>query len=91
MALSLGSSLLYIGVISDSFKESVKLIFLMASLVQLVKGKKKISLFFSTCTRISPTVALSEGKLFTTVASETHWKENFLFKWNLFLILIILE
>ena len=75
--------------LSDSFKESGNLLFLMASLIQLVKSKKQFSQF----TGISPAVALSEGKLFTTfltVASETHWKENFLFNLNLCLILIIL-
>ena len=47
----------------------------MALLIQLVKSKKQFSLFFSTFTAISPAVALSEGKLFTTfltVAAETH-------------------
>ena len=59
----------------------------MVSLIQLVKSKKQFSLFFSTFTEISPAVALSEDKLFTTfliIASETHWKENFLFSLNLF-------
>ena len=65
----------------------------MASLIKFVKSKKQFSQFFSTFTGISPAVALSEGKLFTTfltVASETHWKENFLFSLNLCLILIML-
>ena len=65
----------------------------MASLIQLVKSKKQFSQFFSTFIGISPAVALSEGKLFTTfltVASETHWKENFLFSLNLCLIFITL-
>ena len=65
----------------ESFTASEKLLFLMVSLIQLNSSKKQISLFFSTLASISPAVALSEGKLFTTsltVASETHWKENFL-------------
>ena len=44
-------------------------------------------------TGIFVVVASSEGKLFTTfltVASETHWKEDFLFSLNLCLILIVL-
>ena len=56
----------------------------MVSLIQLVKSKKQFSLFFSTFTEISPAVALSEDKLFTTfLIIETHWKENFLFSLNL--------
>ena len=56
----------------------------MVSLTQLVKSKKQFSLFFSTFTEISPAVALSEDKLFTTfLIIETHWKENFLFSLNL--------
>ena len=58
----------------------------MASLTQLVKSKKQFSQLFSTFIGISPAVALSEGRLFTTfltVASETHWKQNFLFSLNL--------
>ena len=50
-------------------------IFLMASLIPLVKSKNQIHLYFSTFTGISPAVALSDGKLFTTfltVASKTH-------------------
>ena len=65
----------------------------MASSIPLVKSKKWFSQFFSTFTEISPAVALSEDKVFTnflTVASETHWKRNFLYKLNLSLILIIL-
>ena len=76
---------LYTGVISDSFKESGKSLYLIVSLIQLVRSKKQISLFFSTFTGISPAVALSEGRFFTTfltVDSETHWKENFLFNLN---------
>ena len=45
----------------------------MVSLIQLVKSKKQFSLSFRTFTRISPAVALTKGKLFTTfltVASE---------------------
>ena len=93
MALSLGSSFLKTGVVSDSFEESGNLLFLIASLIQLVKSKNQFSQFFSTFTGIYPVVALSEGKLFTTfltVASVTHWKENFLISLNLCLILIIL-
>ena len=60
MPLSLGSSFLNAGVVSDSFKESGNLLFLMALLIQLVKSKKQ---FFSTFIGISPAVALSEGKL----------------------------
>ena len=44
-------------------------------------------------TRISPTVALSDGKFFTnfqTVVTETHWKKIFLFNLNFYLILVIL-
>ena len=65
----------------------------MASLIQLVKSKKQISLFFSAFTGISPAGALSEGEFFTTfltVASKRRWKENFLFNLNLCLVLIIL-
>ena len=94
MALSLGSRFLYTGVILDSFKESWNLLFLMALLIESVKSKKQISLFFSMLTGISLAVGLSEGKLFTTfltVASETHWKANFLINLNLSLILIILD
>ena len=93
LALSLGSRFLYNGVISNSFKESGNLLFLIASLIQLVKSKKKVSLFFSMFTGISPAVALPEGMFFTTfvtVAPETHRKENVLFNLNLRLILIIL-
>ena len=52
----------------------------MALLIQLVKSKKQFSLFFSKFTGISLAAALSEGKLFITcltLASKTHWKENF--------------
>ena len=94
MALSLGSRFLYTGVILDSFKESWNLLFLMASLIESVKSKKQISLFFSMFTGISVADALSEGKLFTTfltVASETHWKTNFLINLNLSLILIVFD
>ena len=86
MALSLGSSFLCTGVISESFKESGNLLFLMAVLIELVRLKKQFSLFFSTFTGISQGVALSDGKLFTTfltAALEKHWKENFLFSLNL--------
>ena len=75
------------------YKESEKVLFLMASLIQLVRLKKQFSQIFSMFTGISPAVPLSESKFFTTfltVASETHWKENFLFSLNLCLILIIL-
>ena len=75
----IGFIIMVTGVISDSFKESGNLLFLMASSIQLVKSKKPISLFFSTFTGIFPVFALSEGKLFTTfvtVVSETHWMEN---------------
>ena len=64
--MSLGSSFLYAGVISESFKESGNLLFLMAVLIELVRLKKQFSLFFSTFTGISQAVALSKGKLFTT-------------------------
>ena len=86
MALSLGSSFLCAGVISESFKESGNLLFLMAVLIELVRLKKQFSLFFSTFTGISQAAALSEGKFFTTfltTALEKHWKENFLFSLNL--------
>ena len=58
----------------------------MASIIQLVRSKKQVSLFLSTCTESSPAVTLSEGRFFTTflaVASETHWKENFSFNLNI--------
>ena len=51
---------------SDSFKESGNLLFIMASLIQLVKSIKQISLFFSAFTGISLAGALSEGEFFTT-------------------------
>ena len=76
LALSLGSIFLYTGVISDSSTESGNLLFIISSLIQLVKSKKQISLFCSTFTGMSPGVALSEGKFFKTflaLASETHW------------------
>lgn len=45
-------------------------------------------------TFISPVVPSTLGKFFTTfliVASETHWKLNFLFNWSFCLVLIIPE
>ena len=74
------------------YKESGKVLFLMASLIQLVRLKKQFSQIFGMFTGISPAVPLSESKFFTTfltVASETHWKKNFWFSLTLCLILII--
>ena len=51
-----------LNVISNSFKESGNLLFLMALLIQLVSLKKKISLFFSAFSGIYPAVTVSEGK-----------------------------
>ena len=45
LALSLGSRFLYTGVVWDSFKESENLLFLMASLIQLVRSKIKFHYF----------------------------------------------
>ena len=53
MTLSLRSSFLKTDVISDSFTKSGNLLFLMASLIQLVKSKKQFPQFFSTFTGIS--------------------------------------
>ena len=82
LALLLGPIVLQTGVILDSFKESGNLFFLMSLVIQLVSSKNQVSLFFSMFTGIYPTVALFEGMFFTTfltVASQTYWKENFLF------------
>ena len=76
LALSLGSTFSYSGVISDSSTESGNVLSMISSLIQLVKSQKQISLFCSTFTGMSPGVALSEGKFFKTflaLASETHW------------------
>ena len=53
----------------------------------------EVSPFISTFTGIFPAVALSEGKFFKNfliVASEKHWKVNFLFNFSFCLILMIL-
>ena len=61
-------------------KESGKVLFLMASLIQLVKSKKQFSQIFSMFTGISPAVPLSESKFFKTfltVVSENTGKRIF--------------
>ena len=74
LALSLGSSFLYIGAMSLSFKVSSNFLFVKPS---LSFGKQK-SLLFSTLIGISSAVALSHGKFsttFLTVGSETFKRE----------------
>ena len=72
--LLVGSSFLNTGTISESFRVSGNLFSSKALLINFVSSLKQNSEFFNMSTGISPAVALSEGRFFTTfftVSSET--------------------
>ena len=80
--LLVGSSLLKTSTISESFRVSGNLFSLKGLLIHFVSSLKQNSEFFNMSTGISPVVALSKGRFFTTfftVSSKTDWKKNFLF------------
>ena len=64
--LSVGSSFLNTGTISESFRISGKLFSLKALLIHFVSSLKENSEFFSMSTGISLAVTLSEAQLFIT-------------------------
>ena len=91
--LLVGSSFLNAGTLSESFRVSGNLFSVKALLIHFVNSLKQNSEFFNMSTGISPAVALSEGRFFTTfftVSSERNWKESFLFVLTFCSILSIL-